>query len=107
MGMYVHIYEEPFSKNMISELSIDIATWLFGLAFNAFWKRALQLSIINIITKAATCTIISWNVLVKAKQCTTSRATQCFLVKYIKDGNWIGPLAQPDWCTIETRGQVP
>ena len=24
-----------------------------------------------------------------------------------KQGNWTGPLAQPDWYTIETRGRVP
>ena len=43
MCVDVHIYEELFSKNMISKLSIGIATSTFGLTLDAFWKRALHM----------------------------------------------------------------
>ena len=33
--IYVHIYIRALFKNMISELGIDIATWIFGSALNA------------------------------------------------------------------------
>ena len=62
------------------------------------------------------------------RQCAIRQATQCFHIgvfskynhigvfsKYNhtvlppndKEGNWTGPLAQPDGCTIEVKGQVP
>ena len=43
MHIYVRVYEELFFQSMISEHGIAIATWIFGLVLNAFWKRALQM----------------------------------------------------------------
>ena len=41
--IYIHVYEELFFQNMVSELGIYIATSIFGLALNTFWKRAIYM----------------------------------------------------------------
>ena len=41
--LYVHIYEELFSKTLISEHGIVIATSIFEFVLNAFWNRALHI----------------------------------------------------------------
>ena len=38
-----------FSQNMISEVGIAVATTIFGLALNTFWKRVLRLFSIALV----------------------------------------------------------
>ena len=42
-SLHVHIYEDLFSKSMISENGIAIATSIFGLALYPFCKGALHI----------------------------------------------------------------
>ena len=57
MCICVHIYEELFSKSMISELGIGIATSNFGMALNAFWKRTHHLELVTLTRVTYTLTI--------------------------------------------------
>ena len=43
MHIYVYINAKLFSKNMIFEYGIAIATSILGLKINAFWERALRI----------------------------------------------------------------
>ena len=48
-------------QNMVSKLDIGIATSIFGLLLNAFWKRALQIEIYgNLIMIHAPSADITW-----------------------------------------------
>ena len=40
MHVYVHIYDDHSLQNMISGNYIAIATSIFGLVLNAFWKKS-------------------------------------------------------------------
>ena len=40
---YVYIFRRALFENKISELGIGIKTSIFGMALNAFWKRALHI----------------------------------------------------------------
>ena len=43
MHIYVHIYEEVIFQNMNFKSGIAIATSIFRLALNTFWKRVLHI----------------------------------------------------------------
>ena len=57
--IYVHIYEELFFQNMISEHGSAIATSRFGLALNVFWKRTLHMFLLLKFYILATSKVIS------------------------------------------------